>query len=542
MKKFKFILAAVACTAFASCTNNDFVGSEPDTSSQGVENAITFGSGLKAVTRATSNTGTPAAMLDNHFKVLGVKNVSSVWSPVFVNYIVWNYTTATASNPDADWEYVGTTSQTYGADNTPLPSQQYIKYWDQSADNYHFVAGSPADNFTYYTSDGDITSAKVTGIAGHINANTGTALTTNPVYIAEPLNITKTSGNYNGEVSFNFIRQQSFVRVGVYETISGYKISNIEFYPYDESTNAWGTTPSNNITLASTQAKYFTGSADAQASITYTWTGAGAPKYTYTYESGLTQQKNWYGGKLADGVKATTSIVNTTTTIANLYGSDSDMNTDNGYFTVMPSASTTGQPILIKCNYTLESLDNSGEKIYITNATAAIPADYTVWKPNTSYTYLFKITDSNLCPITFDAVVVAAADADGTTTTISTPSITVYQNGSVVNNGITYKAGDVTVKAMVGTQDITTSGATWTTTWSYTTIDTSTTPFDYSKDYEHLGTSGAVTSWTSGVLTSVTAGNTYVIKAEYDADNDSTVDGTAYFVLVVGAAEVGPTN
>ncbi|MBO4907590.1 MAG: hypothetical protein J5486_11280 [Bacteroidaceae bacterium] len=535
MKRNFFILAVVTCAVFASCTNNDFVGSEPDTSSQGVENAITFGSGLKAVTRATNNTGaTPAAMLDNHFKVLGVKNVSSAWSPVFVNYIVWNNTTATASNPDADWEYVGTTSQTYGADNTPLPSQQYIKYWDQSATNYHFVAGSPASSFTFNTNDNDIVSATVTGIAGHINANTGTALTTNPVYIAQPLDITKTSGNYNGEVSFNFIRQQSFVRVGVYETISGYKITNIEFYPYDESSDAWGTTPSNYITLASQTAKYFTGSADAQASITYTWTGTGAPKYTYTYESGLTQQKNWYGGKLADGVKATTSIVNATTTIANLYGTDGDINTDNGYFTVMPSASTTGQPILIKCNYTLESLDNSGEKINITNATAAIPADYTVWKPNTSYTYLFKITDSNLCPITFDAVVVAAADAEGTTTTVSAPSITVYQAGSVVTGGITYKAGAVTVTAMEGTTNVTDATDT---KWYY--VELASADFDYSKDYENLGNVSATdpvkTTWTSGKLTTVADGKTYIIKC-------TTANGTAYFVLVVGAAEVGPTN
>ena len=62
--------------------------------------------------------------------------------------------------------------------------------------------------------------------------------------------------------------------------------------------------------------------------------------------------------------------------------------------------------------------------------------------------------------------------------------------------------------------------------------------YDYTKDYEHLGAAGAATTWTPGKPTSVTAGtpaNNYVIKAV-------TSNGTAYFVLVVGAAENGPAN
>ena len=116
-KKFYFILAIVASATIVSCTSDEYVGEKPET---GSNDAITFGSGLKAVTRATSNEGTAAQMLDGHFKVLGVKKVSSAWTGVFQNYIVWNNTTASSSNPDADWEYVGTTSQTYGTPATNL--------------------------------------------------------------------------------------------------------------------------------------------------------------------------------------------------------------------------------------------------------------------------------------------------------------------------------------------------------------------------------------------------------------------------------------
>jgi hypothetical protein len=453
-KKFYFILAIVASATIVSCTSDEYVGENPGT---GSNDAITFGSGFKAVTRAGNLTGEDAAtLLDNHFKVYGVKKVSTAWSDVFKNYIVWYNTTATSSNPDKDWEYVGTTSQTYGAANKNLPADQYIKYWDQSADNYHFVAGSPAANFTFNTNDGNIVST-VTGIAGHINANPGTigSTTYSSVYISEPVNVSNT--DFKKEVTLSFTRQQSFVRVGVYETIPGYRISDIHFYSYDAT--GWKTTAetTQNIILASQTGNYFTGATNAKATVSYNWTGT--PSYTYTYvtddtDHALTQQKNWYGG-LLDGVKATSS---TETTISNLYGTDKDMAASTGYFTVIPTASSlTAAPILVKCDYTLTSLDGSGEVINVTGATAAIPAAFTLWKPNTSYTYLFKISeDTNgktgpdgpegLFPITFDAVVKVEEDgtAQGIITTVSTPSITTYQEGSVTAGGIKYKYNSTT--------------------------------------------------------------------------------------------------
>jgi hypothetical protein len=94
--------------------------------------------------------------------------------------------------------------------------------------------------------------------------------------------------------------------------------------------------------------------------------------------------------------------------------------------------------------------------------------------------------------------------------------------------------GKVEVKAMVGTKEVTVDA-----TWSYVELDGTT--YDYTKDYEELGTNGAATTWTSGALTSVTAKKTYVIKAVYN-DVNTNKDYTAYFVLVVGAAEAGPAN
>lgn len=145
--------------------------------------------------------------------------------------------------------------------------------------------------------------------------------------------------------------------------------------------------------------------------------------------------------------------------VADLYGTDKDMSTTTGYFTVLPTKEADASPILIKCDYELTSDDGSGETIKVTGATAAIPAAFSKWEANTRYTYLFKISDNTngttgtpgtddpgLYPITFDAVVKEVEQ--GTTTTVATPSITTYQDGSVVeNSGIKYVANKlITVK------------------------------------------------------------------------------------------------
>lgn len=116
---------------------------------------------------------------------------------------------------------------------------------------------------------------------------------------------------------------------------------------------------------------------------------------------------------------------------------------------------------MIKCDYTLTAEDGHGETINVTGATAAIPAAYSKWEPNTRYTYLFKISENTngttggsddpagLYPITFDAAVTEMTDkTEGTTTTFTAPSITTYQKGSVEGDTIKYVADkniDVTV-------------------------------------------------------------------------------------------------
>ena len=447
MKKY-FFLAASALT-LASCSSDDFLGDTPGSTPNSANSVIKFDGNAGKITRATANTGTAAEMLDGQFRIYGVKKMSETQIvSVFNEYSVWNVANKTTSNTDG-WEYVGANGTTgLGRGNISLTKNQTIKYWDYSASEYHFVAGSPISNFKYTLVPGkDIESATIKGLAGHINANeTGQGLETHPVYIADPKVVKNTE--YKNAVQFSFKRQQAMVRVGFYETIPGYSIHNVNFY------DAEGTVSNgNNIILTSGTANYFVGGSNVEGTITYNWAGT-TPSYTYAYsETSLTQKKNWYAGKLS--TLATTSAGNKIdledgTQMELLWGTDKDMST-NGYFTVIPTPSATeAAPILIKCDYTLISDDDSGETIKVTGATAAIPAAFSKWEANTRYTYLFKISDNTngytgddpkkagLYPITFDAVVKETTDAmhkEGTVTTVSTPSITTYQDGSVVENG-----------------------------------------------------------------------------------------------------------
>lgn len=446
----KYFLYAASVLALASCSSDDFLG-ENSGNGQNASSAINFGGDAGKITRATSNTGNAAQMLDGQFKIYGVKMATDgKLKSVFVNYSVWDDVNNTTSNTKG-WEYVGTKEgATYGTGNISLDKDQTIKFWDYSASEYRFVAGSPISAFTYNVPVTDeskeIKSATITGLAGHINANeSGQAITTNPVYIADPKVVNK--ADYQKPVQFSFKRQQAMVRVGLYETIPGYSITEINFYKADGSKAE----AVNNIILTSGTKNYFVGGSDVKGTITYDWTGA-TPSYTYTYDkTNLTQSQNWCAGKFEPhNALATVS----TAAVAELYGKDNDMST-NGYFTVIPTPSATkAAPILIKCDYTLVSDDGSGETIKVTGATAAIPAAFSKWEVNTRYTYLFKIsqntngytgddpTKAGLYPITFDAAVKESTDAKGTVTTVSTPSITTYQKSSVTDASVEYKTGE----------------------------------------------------------------------------------------------------
>ena len=484
----KYFIYAASALAFTACSNDDFVGNNGGNEPGNGDVAIQFGGNAGKITRATSNTGSTAQeKLGYQFKIYGVKKAASTeddenkYTDVFKNYMLWWDNDKISNSNSAGWEYVGNKDGQYGQSGSKvtLSSNQTIKYWDYSAEDYHFVAIAGDNDANFALEKGDITSATIKGLKGHINANKvgseewNAATAPAPIYVAEPVVAKKSKddnkSDYQNVVKFNFIRQQSKVRVGIYGNIPGYTISSIQFYKQGESSLELDNTNKNNVILTSSTANYFVGTKSATneeptetegvtGTITYTWSSADAPSYSLKYDDteAFEQAKNWYGGEFKNGITATSSAESD---ISALYGVDKDMEA-NGYFTVMPTPSgTTVAAILIKCDYTLTSTDGSNETIKVTGATAAIPAAFCKWESNITYTYLFKISQNTngttgsgndpagLFPITFDAVVENSKDMteQGTITTITTPSITTHQEGSVTEKGIKYVTGkDIT--------------------------------------------------------------------------------------------------
>ena len=217
----------------------------------------------------------------------------------------------------------------------------------------------------------------------------------------------------------------SQIRAGVYETIPGYTISDIKFY-----VNTSGDSPTQ-TQLAQVE------STDAFGAICPNIKGKGyAGDLTVTYSEvaeTLNQPIISASGTVSNNLILGTNI--NSVTADNPLGTtatDPTWDTSTGTYTtvLLQGAHTTNMKI--KCDYTLYN-SVSGETINITGATVEVPYQYLQWKPNFKYSYLFKITDEKLYPITFDAVEVTNSDGLAEYITIvNQPSITTF--GVVLNN------------------------------------------------------------------------------------------------------------
>lgn len=71
MKKYVFL--AVSALALASCSSDDFVGTEGGNVENGANKAINFGGETGKITRANSEGEAAATLLGNNFVVVGFK-------------------------------------------------------------------------------------------------------------------------------------------------------------------------------------------------------------------------------------------------------------------------------------------------------------------------------------------------------------------------------------------------------------------------------------------------------------------------------------
>lgn len=470
MKKYYFL--AMLFAAIVSCTSNDFIGDDNLQEANG-QAAISFNPGVGAITRADKTGAEAATDLNNLFIVYGEKNETSGSAPTTGNLVFQNYKVAytastaytTTSNTN-DWEYVGLnwTDGEQANITTSTTDEQTIKYWDFGASSYTFTAISalPAD-----ISAGDVAITKTTSgstvydkgysVALKANANLDKLFFSERQPITASANTDRTQANkYGGNVTFRFHNAASKVRVAMYETIPGYSVTLKQFKVDNDAVLDNDAKPAFADMVNAVTDKFaanFKNVAKGTAgtlTVTYHDNSVAAIENHPILSFGATKSAVL---SLGNNLKANT-VLGESATEATFDTADdagtSEVNESKAYTSVFPNEANE-QNLKMKLDYTLTA-PVTGETIEITDATAEIPAKYLQWKPGFAYTYIFKITDDKLYPITFDAVEVLAEDGNVEyITTVTEPSITTYAKASNVITDDEYLSGsNIYVTVMEG--------------------------------------------------------------------------------------------
>ena len=240
----KIILAALAVTVFTACSDQ-LADSPPVVSPPQVEEPgtpILFGSASsesKGSTRADFTGSDAAKLLNKKFVVTGYKGslTGTVGSVVFDNYLVeYEENTAyTTESNTRNWEYVGK-GLILPASNNGITSQS-MKYWDYSKPQYDFIAWSTGDKEAVYDREPSANQVLVSGIDPSTATDpdygaytlTGRSADLMGCYIADI--VTRKKARYGDDpVTIKFRSLGTKVRMGIYETIPGYSVRNVEFY------------------------------------------------------------------------------------------------------------------------------------------------------------------------------------------------------------------------------------------------------------------------------------------------------------------------
>lgn len=297
---------------------------------------------------------------------------------IFPNYQVWhteNMENTTSTNT-SDWEYVGTVEGAMGTE------EQTIKFWDEKHEGHYFWAignYSQRGGFTYTEPTALPDEIVVEGLTQENVKDAGQCLYfTNPKYVPR--------AEYGRPVKLVFQRYCSRIRIGFYEAVEEhnelddktYKVVGINFYKVNATDGTFITNemPTTTVCLKGDYAEQ------------------GNVKLSYTHAA-------YNGG--ADGV--TTETVATEKSQAMEFGNLNIVGTESGvlpnsssqalfttlsggsqYVEVMPYRNESG--LSLQCDIVVRT----GNRQYTQqNVRASIPAHYTDWKPNQSYTYIFKI-------------------------------------------------------------------------------------------------------------------------------------------------------
>lgn len=478
MKKYVFL--AASALALASCSSDDFVGTEGGNVETGANQAINFGGETGKITRADSEGEAAATLLGNNFVVVGFKGnetAAANTSLVFDHYNV-NYATGTANTTASNtkgWEYVGQKQEVNGTNKNlaaDATKAQTIKYWDNSCTSYDFLAFSMGKG---HTGEGDTkeyatpTAVKANKLKDAAYTLKGDVNTLGECYISDMVTVVKGDKGYkNNAVNMQFRHASSKVRIALYEIVPGYVISDVKFHS--------DTYSSGNYTEGEAEGALF-GTFNNKGTMTVYFPTTGTanktnPDYNKAHVNFTADQVDGTVnvqkfGKVNYGNQVEDAIAEGNTYLSQSAAKPSYCGTGTSYYQSVLPAENASQPANLRIDYKLTATDGSGEEINVKNATVTVPAKYTAWKHGYAYTYIFKISentngttgkpgsdDTGLTAISFDAVVLddEATGKQETITTVSDPSITTYgfKDGKVTTGKDEYETGtDIYATAFV---------------------------------------------------------------------------------------------
>ncbi len=364
--------------AFVACTSDEDGNSDNRL-------PITFSCSEDGVTRAEVS----LSEFISDFKVYGINgdisgsgNTATFTkkNTVFPDYQVWhteNLANTTSTNT-ANWEYVGTVEGAYGSE------EQTIKYWDEKRDGHYFWAiGDFSKRGGYDYTESTLPDPHVIEVENITQMDVQDD--SKCLYFTKPKYVPKSK--YGQPVTLTFLRYCSRIRVGFYEDItqSGgdkrYKVVGVDFYRVnDDGTFNTNELPTTNVCLRGN------------------FVNEGKVRLTYTNAS-------FKGGDNIDNVTTETvpvengaskymdfgvlNIAGTQSGVLPTSSSEALFTTNNGsqYTKVLPYNNTEG--LTLQCDILVRNQNES--QFTQQNVLASIPAHYTNWQPNQSYTYIFKI-------------------------------------------------------------------------------------------------------------------------------------------------------
>lgn len=364
--------------AFVACTSDEDGNSDNRL-------PITFSCSEDGVTRAEVS----LSEFISDFKVYGINgdisgsgNTATFTkkNTVFPDYQVWhteNLANTTSTNT-ANWEYVGIVEGASGSE------EQTIKYWDEKRDGHYFWAiGDFSKSGGYDYTESTLPDPHVIEVENITQMDVQDD--SKCLYFTKPKYVPKSK--YGQPVTLTFLRYCSRVRIGFYEDItqSGgdkrYKVVGVDFYRVnDDGTFNTNELPTTNVSLRGN------------------FVNEGKVRLTYTNAS-------FKGGDNIDNVTTETVPVENGTSkymdfgVLNIAGTQSGalptsssealFTTNNGsqYTNVLPYNNTEG--LTLQCDILVRNQNES--QFTQQNVLASIPAHYTNWQPNQSYTYIFKI-------------------------------------------------------------------------------------------------------------------------------------------------------